>query len=310
MTPKVTVEDFRSEDAEAVAQVRRAAVPYLVCSAESVTWDATSSPARKHTRWLVAREEPDGPIAGCADTGLLVESTEPGESFLHTAVRPGVLGRGVGDALVAAAERYLRELGARRAYTWASDDGRSPGFAERRGYVRGRRACFLGLDLTRATLPPVPDPLPDGVELRTSADFADDRRPLYEADMECAADEPGDVQTGFVPYADWLRLNWERPDIDHHLSSVVLVEGEVAAYCVAQTDGRERYWSGMTGTRRAYRGRGLARLAKLDSLRRSRAAGCAHAFTGNDAANLPMLALNKGLGYVQAAAEWRYVKAL
>jgi GNAT superfamily N-acetyltransferase len=309
MTTRVAVEVFRTDDAEAVAEVRRAAVPYLVCTAGSVAWEAASAPAHRHTRWLVARES-GGRITGCADAGLLIESTEADESFLHTAVHPDALGYGVGGALVAAGEHYLAELGARRVYTWVSDDGRSPGFAERRGYVRGRRARFLGLDLTRSGLPALLDPLPDGVEILTGQDFAENQRPLYEAELECRADEPGDVRAGFVPYEDWLRLHWECPDIEHRLSSVVLLGGEVAAYSLAQTDGRKRYWSGMTGARRAYRGRGLARLAKLDSLHRSRTAGYTHAFTGNDAANAPMLALNESLGYVRTAAEWRYVKEL
>ncbi|WP_181766765.1 GNAT family N-acetyltransferase [Streptomyces albidus (ex Kaewkla and Franco 2022)] len=309
MTPTVTVEEFRAEDAEPVARVRRAAVPYLVCTGEVVAWTAASAPAHQRTKWLVARE-PDGRITGCADAGLLIESTEAGQGFLHTAVHPDALGRGTGHALAVAGERYLSTLNARRVHTWVPDDGRSPGFAERRGYERGRRACFLGLDLARAGLPSLPDPLPAGVELRTAEHFAGDQRPLYEADLECIADEPGDVQAGFVPYEDWLRLNWERPDIDHRLTSVVMLDGEVAAYSVAQTDGRDRYWSGMTGTRRAFRGRGLAKLAKLDSLLRSRSAGVAWAFTGNDAANAPMLAVNKRLGYTQAATEWRYAKAL
>jgi GNAT superfamily N-acetyltransferase len=156
----------------------------------------------------------------------------------------------------------------------------------------------------------VPGTLPDGLALCTAADLGADLRPLYEADMECAADEPGDVSTGTVPYEEWLRLNWQRPDWDPELSCVVMAGGEVAAYSVAQTDGIDRYWSGMTGTRRAYRGRGLARLAKVAALRRARDAGYAHAFTGNDATNAPMLAVNRHLGYTEAGAEWRYIREL
>jgi GNAT superfamily N-acetyltransferase len=303
----IVVESFRPEDAAAVAEVRRAAVPQLVCTAASVAWEARSAPPASHTRWLVARG-PDGRIVGCTDTGLIVASTEPGHGFLHTAVRPEARGRGAGTALAAAAERHLTGLGVCRIFTWVSDDGRSPGFAERLGYVRGRRAHFLGLDLVRASLPE--PPLPADVELVTAAHFADDYRPLYEADLECVEDEPGDVRQGFVPYEDWLRQNWHRPTHDARLSTVVLVGGEVAAYTVAVTDGRERHLSGMTGTRRAHRGRGLARLAKTDSLRRARAAGLTTAFTGNDAGNAPMLAVNRSLGYERAATEWRYAKSL
>lgn len=305
----ITVREFRPEDAEQVARVRRAAVPHLVCTGEAVAWAAANAPVAMGLRWLVA-EDAGGRVTGCADTGVNVESAEDGHAFLHTAVHPGALGHGTGAALVSAAESYLAGLGAVEVHTWVSDEEHSRGFAERRGYLRSRPARFLRLDLAGADLPPAPDPLPPGVGLRTAADFADDMRPLYEADVECVADEPGDVVAAPPPFEDWLLLNWARPDFDAVLTTVALVDGEVAAYSVAQVDGRDRYWSGMTGTRRAYRGRGLARLVKTDALRRARAAGYTRAFTGNDAENGPMLAVNTRLGYRPAGAEWRYTKRL
>jgi RimJ/RimL family protein N-acetyltransferase len=66
----------------------------------------------------------------------------------------------------------------------------------------------------------------------------------------------------------------------------------------------------MTGSRRAYRGRGLAKLAKTDSLHRARAAGYTEAFTGNDTGNAPMLAINAWLGYRPTATEWHYLRDL
>ena len=66
----------------------------------------------------------------------------------------------------------------------------------------------------------------------------------------------------------------------------------------------------MTGTARAHRGRGLAKLAKNDSLHRARAAGYTEAFTGNDAGNEPMIAINKWFGYELCGTEVRYVRAL
>ncbi|MFR9673960.1 N-acetyltransferase family protein [Streptomyces sp. TR06-5] len=304
----LAVREFRPDDAEDVAAVRRAVVPHLVCTGETVAWQMSHAPAAMRLRRLVA--EQDGRVVGCADTGVDIESAEGGHGFLHTAVLPGFLGHGAGSGLVAAAERHLSHNGVAVVHSWVADDDRSRGFAERHGYVRGRLGRFLGLDLAAADLPRLPDPLPDGIALRRVADFGDDLRPLHEADVECVADEPGDVATGPVPFEDWLPLNWARPDFDADLSSVVLVDGAVAAYSVAQVDGRDRYWSGMTGTRRAHRGRGLARLAKTASLRRARAAGYTRAFTGNDAENRPMLAVNERLGYRPAGAEWRCAKRL
>ncbi|MFE9392590.1 GNAT family N-acetyltransferase [Streptomyces sp. NPDC006784] len=297
------------DDARSVAAVRRATVPYLVCTAETVAWEAAQAPAGQRRRLLMA-EDADGTVTGCAEAGLVAGSVEPGQGFLHTAVPPGRRGRGAGSALVAAGEAYLAELAVRRVHSWVAADGHAAGFAERRGYAPSRQAHFLGRELDRAALPKLPDPLPPGVTLHRVAEFADALRPLYEADTECAEDEPGDVPVGRTPYAQWLRHNWQRPDWNAELSSVALVDGRLAAYSVAQTDGVDRYWSGMTGTRRAFRGRGLARLAKLAALRRARAAGYRHAYTGNDATNAPMLAVNRRLGYAEVATEWRCVKRL
>ncbi|WP_165988767.1 GNAT family N-acetyltransferase [Streptomyces sp. YIM 98790] len=305
----ITVRTLRSADAGDAAGVRRSAVPHMVCTAEGIAWEAERTPPAVRLRWLVA-EDGRGRIIGCADAGLHVESADPGQGFLHVAVRPQDCGRGAGRALVAAGEEYLAGLGAHTVFTWVADDGRSPGFAERLGYRRRRRARFLTLDLAAAALPPLPDPLPPGVELRTKASFAGDLRPLHEADLECCADEPGEVPFEAVSFEDWLRRDWERPDLDHELSTVVMVDGEVAAYSLAQTDRVSRYGSAMTGTRRAHRGRGLGMLAKLDSLHRARRAGYTRAFTGNDAGNGAMLAINRKLGYRPAADEFRCAREL
>ena len=122
------------------------------------------------------------------------------------------------------------------------------------------------------------------------------------------ADEPGDVTCDAMAYDDWLLHTWEHPHIDLDLTSVVTVDGEIAAFALAATDGRARYSSAMTGTRRAFRGQGLARLAKTASLRRARDAGCTEAFTHNDADNVPMLAVNHAFGYRPFAGAWRYVR--
>ncbi|MGW6208534.1 N-acetyltransferase family protein [Streptomyces sp. NPDC055089] len=98
--------------------------------------------------------------------------------------------------------------------------------------------------------------------------------------------------------------------LDHDLTSVVVADGEVAAFSVAETDGVDRYWSGMTGTRRAYRGRGPAKLAKNDSLHRARADGYTDAYTGNDAGNGPMPAINRWFGYELCFTEVRHVRKL
>ncbi|MGW3563697.1 GNAT family N-acetyltransferase [Streptomyces sp. NPDC000941] len=307
------VRDFRAADAEAAAEVRRSAFPYLVTTPETVAWTVAGAPPEQQYRLLVA--EADGQVVGSCATGVFHDASEPGQAFAQTVVRADARGTGAGSALVSAAEERLAGLGAAKVSAWALDEPRCVTFAERRGYRRGRGSRVQRLDLAGAALPPLDRQALGfsrwgGVELRTAADFADDPRPLYEADVECTEDEPGDVQFVGPPYAEWLALTWDHPALDRELTSVAVVDGAVAAFSLAHTDRRGRYWSGMTGTPRAFRGRGLAKLAKNDSLHRARAAGCVEAFAGNDGGNEPMLAINRWFGYAPVATQWRYVREL
>ncbi|MBB5936306.1 GNAT family N-acetyltransferase [Streptomyces zagrosensis] len=306
----VIVRDFRPEDAEAVAAVRRAAVPFIVATPESVIWQAANAPAAQRYRLLIG--ELDGHIVATAHTGLAFDSPEPGKCFCNPSVHPDAIGRGVGSAMLAEGERYLAAEGAQTIYVWALDNSACLGFAERRGYQTSRGSVFQRLDLANVTLPPLPDPadLPAGVELRTAADFADRLPEFHEADTETSNDEPSDVGGDTMGFAEWRAMNWEHPLLDRELSIVVTVDGAIAAFTIVHTDRRDRYQSGMTGTRRAYRGRGLATLAKTVSLHRAQATGFREAFTTNDTDNQPMLAINRRYGYEPTQGERRVFKTL
>lgn len=147
--------------------------------------------------------------------------------------------------------------------------------------------------------------------MRSAADFADDPRPLFELDAETARDEPSDVDTEFTDYENWIEESWKHPLLNRELTKVALVEGRPAAFSLAWTDvATGRYATAMTGTARAFRGRGLAKLAKNASLHGARAAGFTEALTGNDDGNGPMLAINKWFGYEICATEVRHVREL
>ncbi|MEU3839998.1 GNAT family N-acetyltransferase [Streptomyces sp. NPDC028635] len=306
----VIVRDLRPEipaDLEGFARVRHAALPYILFTADAVRHNLAHMPAAARFASLVAEE--DGEVIGTAQVGLAHESAEPGQGFVNVYVHPDRVRRGAGGLLVRAAEEYLAGLGAVRLFAWVLDEPANRAFAERHGYRASRSAHFLRRDLEDPALPPVPA-VPPGVELRTAADFADDPRPLFELDAETTADEPSDVDSSVSEYANWLEHYWKHPLLDKDLTVVAVAEGRPAAFSVAYTDGRGGYSTAMTGTARAFRGRGLAKLAKTASLHRARAAGCTRAFTGNDTGNEPMLAINKWLGYDICATEVRYVREL
>jgi GNAT superfamily N-acetyltransferase len=306
----VTVRDLRPEvraDVEDFVRVRHLATPFLLITPESLTHDLTHMNPKAHYRPLVAVE--DGEVIGTAQVHLVHDSPEPGQGNVNVYVHPERTRRGAGSLLVRAAEEHLAAQGAARLFAWVLDEPGNRTFAERHGYAASRSAHFLRLDLANGTLPPLTD-LPPGVELRTGADYADDPRPLFELDSETMSDEPSDIAYEFTDYESWLKETWNHPLLSHELTSVAVADGRPAAFSAARTDGGTAYGTVMTGTARAFRGRGLAKLAKNDSLHRARAAGYMEAFTGNDTGNGPMLAINKWLGYEVCATEVRYVREL
>lgn len=303
----VIVRDVRPEDAEDFARVRRAALPYMLASSTQVAFDWAHSHPDAHARPLVA--EVDGEVVGTAQLRVAHDAPEPGVGSVNVYVHPEKRGLGAGTLLVRASEEHLAQCGVTTLYSWVLDEPEFRAFAERHGYAARRSAHFLRLDLASAELPPLQEP-PAGVELRTAAAFAADPRPLFALDAVTTADEPGDVGAELNDYEHWLATTWNHPLFDRDLTTVAVVDGRPAAFSAAQTDGSGRYSTGMTGTDPAFRGRGLAKLAKNDSLHRARAAGCTEAFTGNDAGNGPMLAINEWFGYEICATEVRHVRAL
>lgn len=204
----VIVRDFLPADAQDWVRIRRAALPFMVTTPEGVTFELASAHPDKRARLLVAEE--DGELIGTAQVGLVHDSPEPGQGFCNTYTHPDRTGRGAGALLLRTAEEYLAREGATSVYTWVLDTPSNLAFAEKHGYAPSRPAHFLHLDLAGGSLPPRQE-LPPGVELRTAADFADDPRPLFEADAETTADEPSDTPMELSDYEDWLNHTWRSP---------------------------------------------------------------------------------------------------
>ncbi|MEU0201281.1 MULTISPECIES: GNAT family N-acetyltransferase [unclassified Streptomyces] len=306
----MTVRDLRPDvraDAEGFSDTRRLALPYMLSTPESVVHTLTHAHPDAHFGQLIAEE--DGEIIGTAQISVAHDSPDPGQGSANIYVRPDRTRRGAGSLLLRTAEERLAGLGVTKLFAWVLDEPENRAFAERRGFRASRSAYFLRLDLAAGPLPPRQDP-PAGVELRTGADFADDPRPMFDLDAEVVADEPSDIDVEFTDYEAWLEETWKHPLLNLDLTSVAVVDGRPAAFSVAYTDGGTRYATAMTGTAREFRGRGLAKLAKNDSLHRARAAGYTEAFTGNDTGNGPMIAINKWFGYEVCATEVRYVREL
>jgi GNAT superfamily N-acetyltransferase len=249
-------------------------------------------PERARRRMWAAEE--GGEILGFASAALSVTSSDPGAAVANVYVHPEQRRRGIGAALWERVEPWLDEIGGTYVNSFGLDEAPSRSFMGARGFAVTYRQRMSRLDLR--SLPPPRDP-PAGVELRPFSDL-DDARPVYELEVAALRDVPVDQQIDDVRWEEWHERWWQNPELDADASVLALVDGEPAAFTMLLSDPvTRRTVSGMTGTARQFRRRGLALLVKHHSLARAAAAGIETATTENDELNRPMLAVNERLGY-------------
>ncbi|SDH81575.1 Acetyltransferase (GNAT) family protein [Actinokineospora alba] len=288
-----TIRPAHSDDAEPAAALRRTVFPYQLMSAAEVRRKiAEPTPAQRGAIWVACS---DGTVVGWAACGLNSWTSEEGVGFLTLHVHPDHRRAGIGTELVSRTDSHLADIGARRVQVFAAAE--SVDFAVAQGFAPTREMHFASLD--PRVLPPCP-PTPAGVDLVPIA--AVDPRLVYDADTAASLDEPSAAPIDSFDYDEWLTEVWSAPMLDHDLSTAAMVDGKVACFTAVQTDG-DRAWSGMTGTVRGHRGRGLAKLVKSTALARAASAGIVRASTSMDARNAPMLAINGWLGYRRVATQ-------
>ncbi|HKT05689.1 MAG TPA: GNAT family N-acetyltransferase [Rugosimonospora sp.] len=294
-----------ADDAEEYTALRLAVTPHLVQTAAGLRHAWRHASPASHLLVLVA--EDGGRLVGAGRVAMNTWTSEEGAAAAMVCVHPEHRGRGVGGRIYAELAEHLRAHGARRVQGWAMGDDGTARWCERRGYRRTHQGRISRLDLT-AALPPVP-PVPAGVRVASYAEVGPEA--VYAVDLAAIADEPGAVRQDTVPFGEWHDDVWARPETDREASTVVLVDGVPAAITTVEADrATGRMWSGGTGTVRAQRGRGLAKLAKSVAVRRAAQRGVSTAFTNNDETNGPMLAINEWLGYRPFATTWTYLTSL
>lgn len=85
---------------------------------------------------------------------------------------------------------------------------------------------------------------------------------------------------------------------------------ELAAISFLTFPERGPSWTGYTACGRAFRGRGIARAVKMETLAQAIALGVDRVRTANDAANAPILHINETLGYRPVPGWLEYLRLL
>jgi GNAT superfamily N-acetyltransferase len=293
------IRPFRDEDAAGAAALLRELVPHFVITTGGLRhWLASLPPRTQGAHWVAVA---GGEVVGWADSEFQLSSQDERIGLVWAGVRQRERGKGLGTELYELAERHMLERGAWKLESWVDGpEGRS--FLERRGFVHTRSERLSSLDTRTADVSELPTLeaalAAEGFRVLPLAVLRHRPREAYALFNEAHLDAPADDEPRELDFEEWTQREWENPLLDFELSAVVLHHERPVSFAWLSVDreGR-RAEHELTGTLRAYRGRGLARLAKLAAIRWCRKSGIDTLLTGNDSQNAPMLAINDRLGY-------------
>jgi GNAT superfamily N-acetyltransferase len=286
---RVVIREFEERDAEGAAELL-CDLPYLV-TADRLRHRLRTTPPRVHSaRWIA---EDERRIVGWGQSQLAGQTERDDVAGIWVFVAPDRRRAGIGARLYELADDHIVAHGARelRSPAWEEAGHR---FLAQRGYERGRQDRFSAVD--PRTVDTSRLELPDGFRLVALADLAGRERDLHALYAEAFADQPGDHPLTNVPFEEWVTDILSDPELSRDGSFVVLEGDTPAALAWIKVAGKHAQHD-LTGTARRYRRRGLARAAKLATVRWCAEHGIERLATGNDAANVGMLAINRELGF-------------
>jgi GNAT superfamily N-acetyltransferase len=250
----------------------------------------------RETVWLLASEGKDDLGAAIGIGGW---HSPEGVARGEVAVLREARGSGVGSALLDSLSSWARELG----YTdlmgpVKETDDVSLAWAARRGFAEIGRNSLLALDLTRAARPTVD--APDGIEIASWAERPGVEAGMYAVAREAYPDVPGEEDAKLASFEEWLAMDMQGAGDRPEATFVALSDGEVVAYAKLSLS-RARptvAMHDMTGVRREWRGRGIARALKAAEIAWALDNGFERLETQNEERNEPIRRLNERYGYV------------
>lgn len=297
----MTVREVRDSDVPAVRRLHYELLPDFSVGTEAGWrhWFA-SQPERAQFLGLVAEEE--GEVVGWAEAGLDWQTSVEGAAQVWVAVLSAHRRRGIGTRLATAVDEHLERIGARHAETFAVEGSEGQAWAERRGFEHARREFLSRID--PRTVDPAElrtlesEKAAEGFRVGPLAELRDRPEALHALDAAVTVDVPAEFPVDDLRYDEWLAGTFAAPDRDWEASRVVFAGDRPVAFTMLNVDPEVRLAENdMTGTLAEFRGRGLARLAKLSTLAAAAERGIESVSTGNDGENAGMLAVNRRLGY-------------
>lgn len=238
----------------------------------------------------------DGGVAGSAVGVVFPHRTD--RVFTLITVLPEHRRHGVGSALLRAVSAWTTGRGLRELEAPVLDnDPESVAFGEARGFVEERRE--LGVVLRLSEIDPPPIEPPEGVEIVTWAQRPELARGLYEVACEALPDIPGAEDETVEPFEDWLAHEMQGSGDRPEATFVAIAGDEVVGYAKFSLTAAQPTTAhhDLSGVKRAWRGKGVARALKAAQINWALANGYRELHTRNEQRNEPIRRLNAQFGY-------------
>jgi mycothiol synthase len=290
-------------------------------------WDAVEEKAEQaHVENYVAERQ--GQRLGMATLSKMWWSKRPGGFWGAVRVEPDHKGQGFGSDIYTFMVTRLQALDAQRLYSGVrEDDSDSRGFAQRRGFHEtGHSNRRSRLEVANVNLDDGYQGLEErlageGITAKTLAELSgnwdehdvaklgldDLLRKLHAVSDEAVADIPASEEFSGSPYEMFL-AELSGPEIIPDRIWVALDGDEPIGIAMLPCTNSENGLNGFTGTARAHRGRGIARLLKLKTIRYCQTHGVKFIYTANDIKNTRMLDINVRMGYKPVPSALELVK--
>ncbi len=317
MVINLVIRAFKESDYPAIAKVFNAAWPDEAHSeAGLLEDDSTHSP---HIKWGRFVAELDGQIVGEAHYTQFEGMYHPQKFGAWITVKPRFRGQGIGKAL------YAQLLNALKPHDPISilsstreDQTHALAWLQKLGYEEKMRFWESRLDVQAFDFTPYAGKIEAieaaGFELKSLKELESDpqyKEKNYDLWLEVRQDVPRPGEISEVSFADYCKWVFESSYFLRQ-GFFVAIDKASGAYVATsglwKTDGD--YLSiGLTGTRRAYRRKGLALALKLKATQFAKEYGAKELRTGNESNNRAMLSINEGMGFVKQPIWADFIKS-
>lgn len=224
----------------------------------------------------------------------------PKQVFVHVGVVPPSRRRGIGSELLHAVMSQARSLGASQvsASVGAEDEG-SLEFAKTLRFRIDYRIYECSLDLSRfdstAWEAGIEALRARGIRFATLAEYADRKgitKAIYDLDHELSLDIP--QWAGYMPPFE----SYESELLAEPEGVILAISGdELVGISITVVEPEGVAYGSFMGLKRSHRGLGIARALKLLSIEWAQRRGLSRMLSHNNASSLPILGLNRQLGY-------------